>query len=465
MVRNARSCVVAAISFLLSATLSARAENLQQAWNTALGVNQQLQSQETQTVAEGLNLEAAKAARHPSVRSQNFNVMYTNPPALRTTLPAGLGGGATSAAGSSVLFPVFGKNQTDLPVSFTAATLPLYTGGRLLRTIDAAGHQLNAQRTEVARTALELKLTVAEAYIGVLRAKRDLAVAKSNVGRLTSFARDVRNRRKEGLAIRSDELAAEVSLANARLGEIRAKTALETAWSTYNRYMNRPYGTQVPLEELSNLPPKADWKELAAQAVRADATLSGLSNQEIEALISRSLQSRPELAGLEEQARALGAQAESTLGAIRPQVGISGGFAYIGAQNFVPQGYGTAILSVDWTMSDGGVSRRRAASLRSQECATRQRRADTAQTIALEVRTRWLDLNQARQSIPVTRAAIDQGEENVKVILDRYRQQLSTYTEVLDAENRRVEAYTNFYNALYDESLAFYRLHRAVGDL
>ena len=45
---------------------------------------------------------------------------------------------------------------------------------------------------------------------------------KSNVEQLASFARDVHNRLEQGLAIRSDELAAEVSLANAQLAEIQA---------------------------------------------------------------------------------------------------------------------------------------------------------------------------------------------------------------------------------------------------
>ena len=60
---------------------------------------------------------------------------------------------------------------------------------------------------------------------------------------------------------------------------------------------------------------------------------------------------------------------------------------------------------------------------------------------------------------------IVQAEENINVITDRYRQQLSTYTEVLDAETRRIQSLNNFYNAVYDENLAIFRLRRAVGDL
>ncbi len=67
--------------------------------------------------------------------------------------------------------------------------------------------------------------------------------------------------------------------------------------------------------------------------------------------------------------------------------------------------------------------------------------------------------------MPIARFAVIQAEENVKVITDRYRQQLSTYTEVLDAETRRVTSLNNFYNAVYDENLATFRLQRAVGDI
>ena len=94
-----------------------------------------------------------------------------------------------------------------------------------------------------------------------------------------------------------------------------------------------------------------------------------------------------------------------------------------------------------------------------------KRRADTIAAIALEVRMRWLDLHQSRLRVPISRLAIAQAEENYTVVTDRYREQLSTYTEVLDAENRRVQSQNNFYAAIYDESLALFRLHRSVGDL
>ncbi|MHC5537258.1 TolC family protein [Singulisphaera rosea] len=437
----------------------ARAESLDHAWGIALQVNDRLQSQHVLSNAAGGDLSAAKRARLPTVTTQNYNFLLTNSPTVN------LGSRISPSTGLPHYFPAIGQNQNDLPISLTFANLPLYTGGKLLRDIDAAGFRMNTQRHEESRTALDLKLIVAESYIGVLRARRNLDVARSNVKQLSSFAKDVKTRREQGLAIRSDELAAQVSLKNARIGEIQAANALKTAWATYNRYLSRPLGTVVELDELSKVPPMdADWKALAERAMEANSDSGEMNESELASLTSQAMR-RPELASLTSQAQTFGAQARSTLSNIRPQVGISGGFAFLGADGLAPQGYGAMSLSANWTITDSGATRRRAAAIRQRELATLNQRADLGADIALQVRTRWIDLQTAHLRVPVARDAVAQAEENTNVIRDRYANEVSNYTEVLDAENRRIQSLYNFYSALYDESLAIFRLRRAVGDL
>ena len=219
----------------------------------ALRVNQGLSAQQSQSVATGLDLAAARSARWPTVRSQNYNFLLSNTPGVKSPLTSTSAGGSSGAgsplAGLPAFFHVLGPNQTDLPISFTFASLPLYTGGRLMRNIDAAGEPVRAADRGVPHGARP-EADGRRGLRRVLRAQRYLEVAQSNVEQLASFARDMTNRREQGLAIRSDELAAEVSLANAQLAEIQARTALETAWATYNRYLCRPLGTVVELDEL-----------------------------------------------------------------------------------------------------------------------------------------------------------------------------------------------------------------------
>jgi outer membrane protein TolC len=458
------SAVVVALVVAATATVrDARAENLQEAWAITLSVNQQLHAENLQTASAERSVAAARQERLPTVRSVNLNINLSTSPKSRL-LTSVVGAGAGAGALANQAFPILGKNQSDLPISFTFASVPIYTGGRITNSIRAARSQQNAQQSEVCRTALDLKLAVAQAYVSVLRARRRLEVAESNVAQLQSFANDIQNRKKEGLATRNDELSAEVSLANARQGDLEARNALEIAWATYNRYLDRPPTATVSLDELSDPSDPLDLKQLTSSALRSRPELAGASEAEVTALTGLALQGRPELVGLTEQARSLGAQAESTRAGVRPQASFTGGFLYLGLNNFVPQGYGAAAFVLDWTMVDAP-TRRKAESLKLQEESTLRRRADLAQDIMLQVRTRWFDLRTARQRISVARTAIAQAEENINVVLDRYRQQLSNNTDVLEAENRRIQSLNNYFNSVYDEALARFRLHRAVGDL
>ncbi len=447
---------------------AAKAENLRDAWAISLSVNQGLRAQQETSTAAGFDVKAANSARYVTVRSYNIDAFLAQSP---KTKPATVGNSSSTSGGSATAaalptVSLLGAHQTFLPISLTTASLPIYTGGKLLKTVDSARHQLNAQKTEEVRTAIELKLTVAEAYVAVLRAQRSLETTRSNVEQLASFARDVKNRLDQGLAIRSDDLAAQVSLSNAQLSEIQARTTLESAWATYNRYLCRPLDQYAELEEISELPTDNDfWQKMAAQVVANRGEFAGKNDAEVRELTARAIQIRPELVRLAEQGQSLVAQAEATRAGLRPQISVNGGFVYLGANSFIPQGNGEISMILDWTLTDSFKTRRQTEALKAQSRASTRQKSDLAADIALQIRTRWLDLQQAKQKVPIARFAVIQAEENVKVITDRYRQQLATYTEVLDAENRRITSLNSFYNAVYDENLAGFRLQRAVGDI
>jgi len=443
------------------ASTTGRAESLNQAWAIALSVNDGLQAQQAQSQASAMSLGAAQAARRPTVRNQTIDAMLT--PSVSIASITGAGTTSPASAGGSSKVP--GSNQSNVPISLTMLNFPIYTGGRLRANVESARAQLGAQRTEEFRTVLDLKLTVAEAYVGVLRAVRDHQVAESDVARLSAFAKDVKNRRVQGLVTRNDELAAGVSLSNAQLREIQTKRRLVVAWATYNRYLSRPLSQAVDLEDLAAATGPQNRDALAHGPLGDPSGNPAVGESEVLELTAMALRGRPELAGLVEQARSLNAQATATSAGLRPQFSVQTGYAYLGLDVLPERSFYTSALVLDWTLADFGTTKRRAASQRNQEIAALRRRDDTAADIALDVRSRWLDVQETRLRIPVARQAVTQAEENISVVTDRYRQGLSTYTEVLDAENRRVESFTNLYAANYDAVLAVFRLRRAVGDL
>jgi outer membrane protein TolC len=88
---------------------------------------------------------------------------------------------------------------------------------------------------------------------------------------------------------------------------------------------------------------------------------------------------------------------------------------------------------------------------------------DYKDSISLEIKQAYLDLFEAEKNIPTTRKAVEQAEENLRVSRERYETQVTTSTEVLDAQALRTRARTNYYRALYSHHLAKARLLRAVG--
>ena len=430
----------------------AQAENLRDAWTIALGTNAQLQASRQTSAAASQELASSRSARLPQIQTLNAQAFLSNPVSVPSS-----SGQPRAASGGQDLFTI----------SAVAAIVPIYTGGRIRNTVASNRAQLNASRADEATTALDLKLEVARAYVDVLRANRGVAVAESNVVSLTAQARDVANLVTQGRGIRNDLLAAQVARANAQQRNIQARNRLSIAWATYNRYLCRSMDTVVPLEELAQeAPPPRSGDAADTAMLMQDAEPIVVDEAQIQTMVLYAMKNRPELASLAEQARSIRAQAAAERASTRPQVSFLAANLYQNAR-FLPTeaDSGAAAFVLNWTLFDGGKSRHHAMALEERAASSISRQYDLAAGIKLQVRSAWLTCQENQRRIPLTRAAIVQAEENLRVARSRYLQQRGTNTEVLDAETARIQSYDNYYSALYDAIQADFELRRAVGDI
>lgn len=411
-------------------------ESLASAWTAALAADHRIRSAASAAESAEQTIAAAQAAGRPSITVQAGYTALDHAPAATLDLPPGLSGLST---------PTFRQRLGDSRffVSNVTLTLPLYTGGQVARGVAAASAARDAARHESSRVVLDLKLSVAEAYLDVLRDQRAREVAQSSVIRLRSFAADVQALYGEGMVPKNDRLAAEVALADARQREIQASNRLDVARGAYNRLLGRPLTDPVELEEIVAEPVPDDLPALTRQAIAT----------------------RPELAALAQEADAVRMQAAAVRAGQVPEVALSGGNSFVQNQILVHESVWSASISVRWQLFDGGRRRYEAGALDRSAEAVGERRLDALTAIELQVREAWLDVGEAEKRMQVTQAALAQSEENLTVSRDRYAEGIGTNTEVLDAEALRVQAATNYYNAVYDAVGAHMRLRRAVGDL
>ena len=212
---------------------------------------------------------------------------------------------------------------------------------------------------------------------------------------------------------------------------------------------------------------KSGFEALPGVSVRSEPTPNGepANETEIEELTEVALSRRSELAGLSHQAQAYAAEARAAEALKKPQVGVIGGFTHISDTHLVSQDYWSGTLAASWLLCDGGKANRKAESLRLKEGQILKQRNDTASKIALKVRTDWLSLQSSRSALQVAKTAIKQADENLRETRERYREQVVTNTEVLDAESLRLQTYTDYYNAFYAVLQDQFRLRRDVGDI
>ena len=122
-------------------------------------------------------------------------------------------------------------------------------------------------------------------------------------------------------------------------------------------------------------------------------------------------------------------------------------------------------VSLNWNLFDGGQSRKRSQAIDSKAAAIGYNRADLESMIALQVRRTWNDRGEADSRMKVAESAVEQANENLRVVRNRYQAGASTNSEVLDAEALREQALSNRDNARFEVELAKLRLARAIGAL
>lgn len=412
----------------------AGAETLQDAWRLALSHDKALAAAGHDVEGARAAEQAAHGARWPSLDATGGYTRLNASPALDVVTP-----GFVFRSG-----PIFKDDQ--FVSGSVQLKLPLYSGGQISAGIDAARHALVGASENEESTTSALKLEVAEAYVGVLRARRTLEAAHSSVESLTAHASDVQHMVERDLVARADLLAARVALANAEQVRVRAANTGEFAQATYNRRLGEPLGRSAELD----------------QRIPADTSLAAVP---VETLVQRALASRSELKALAARADALASQSHAETGKALPQVALIGGYTHFDNQILDRQDFSTVGVAFTWNLFDGGQARQRAAALRSAGHAAQERLEDLRSSIELQVRQAWLDVHEAQARVRASGEAVAQAEENLRSSRELYGAGLATNTQVLDAVSLEVNAVSNRDNATLDESLALLRLSYAAGAL
>jgi outer membrane protein len=328
--------------------------------------------------------------------------------------------------------------ETELGLQWT-----LYDFGR------TSGHHSQSVAREaitelqLARAQQTVEFDVASAYMNVLLARASRRVEQDAVRRAEATLDDTVARRKGGVALREDVLRAQVQLAESREALVLAREREFDSIARLNNVMGRNAG--LPLEVI-------------------DLEVQQPLRCQLAELLERAAAQRPEVSVARQAVAAAEDGRQAAQGEFLPRIFLRAAAGHTDGENVVTGWQEGVGLHLDAPLYAGG---RHRGELRSAEADVEAAVAD-AQTIldaiSLEVNLAYRGVVAAGELIALSRTAVVQAEENLRLVRVRYRNGNATPTDIVDSEAALTRSQQRYFSATYTYLSALSRLDYAVGE-
>lgn len=326
---------------------------------------------------------------------------------------------------------------------------PLFTGFALTSAHELAKLGIDQSAIALELEKLDLALSVKEAYFYILKADKAVEVAKSSVDSLEAHMRVAENFYEVGMIPVNDMLKAEVELANAQHTYIKAQNDARLARVSFNVLLSRSVDDTFDIEDILIYTPESpDFDDCLEKALKARPEIRSfdLSDSQIDQQIIQAKSKYYPTAAF-------------TYSYIK-----AGDTPDVSGSDFQEANSWQATVGLTWTFWDWDKTKNSVRQTESRKRQLAQARKILEDGIRLQLKQAVLNLKEAEEKIPTAEKAVEQAEENLRVSEERYKAQVTTSTEVLDAQTLLSQARMNYYSALYDHNLAKAGLLRAIGE-
>jgi outer membrane protein len=306
--------------------------------------------------------------------------------------------------------------------------------------------RLGQQQADLQKAIVEqqIRFEVIRTYYGVLvaHAKRD--VADEAVKMAESDMKRTRDRFQRGLVVESDLLAAEVQLGEFRQQQIDSEGDVTIAYATLDTVLGLPVDS--------------------SQKITGELADKRFETGQKEELIRLALLNRPDYV---RASYSVQLKKEGVRGAKReylPRLDFMATYGGSGKDLSSGSSDYTIGASLTFDIFDSGRNARidKARAAESMATAEQERLANQ---IRLEVVRAYHQYISARDRLVVARQVIDQATETHRIVQNRYREGLTTITEVLRSETALVRARLNLLAARYDHYVSYAHVLLSIGKL
>lgn len=302
----------------------------------------------------------------------------------------------------------------------------------------AASEALTRDRQEtIARTV--------EAYADLLTARHQVTVIDQTIDTAKAHLKMIEKRFENGMVVKSDVLRARVHLSELEQNRASARSAEALARASLNTVMGA--ATDQPLD-------------LTTRLSRDQAPPAALPE-----LIAEALKYRPDLKQAEIEVQIAASELKKARSGHWPSLHLNGGYEY-NSEDF-DDTHDNYSIGADLTLNlfSGGRVTGQSREAASRLAEARFRKQALLQQVRLETEKAYYDLLSADLRISTSELAVQNADEALRIVTNRYDTGLLNLVSLLDAELALYRCNTSHYTALQDYLKARTRMALALGTL
>jgi len=413
---------------------------LEEAIHLALQNNQSIKIAKEKNIQAVTNLQEAKNRRLPDFNI-NSQFLHVNQPLIDLRVKLNNSGSSSGSTAPDV-------NQVVLAQANIG--LPLFNGNKINYSIQANEYLVKAAELDAIANKNELILNTIQAYTNLYKCATSLKLINENKIQATKRLKDIEQLYKNNIVSRNDLLKAQLQEQQVALQQLEVTSELELSKISMNLLLG--LASTSPIDIDSTFIDQLHIDQLAINS--------------IDFWENKVTQERPELASLSNRIEASKKNVQIIKSDNYPSIALSGGYIYADINNFL--GISNALnggIAMRYSISSLWKGSEKITQAKSKTMELEWMKSQLSDQVIIQVNKSYQQLLVAKQKINLLNNAIQQVSENYKIVDSKYKNNLATVQELLDADVLQFQAKVQYEFAKADASIAYYRLLQVSNQL
>lgn len=326
-------------------------------------------------------------------------------------------------------------------------TQPLYTGGRIQSHIQRAEINRRVASLNTSDEKESVKLRLLRRYLDLFSLYKQREVLARNIDEANLRLKDIRRMREEGLLTRNDELRSELQLTNDRLDSCETEHQIVL----YSQSLDILLGLN---ESLIIVPDTSLLKK-------------SLHTEALEYYIQKAYEHNPEMRLAQENTLLAKNSVKIARAETLPTLSLRAGNTLARPVSNTMEDYYNNTWSIGLNLSYNlsSLYRNRHDINEARYDVKRQLYNEELQRQTLRdgVRAAYIHHKESLERVKALTLSVRQADENYRIVHNRYLNQLSILTDLLDATSVRLDAELRLIGAKTEAIYTYYELQRICG--